>query len=258
MPTLTAVLALLLIGAVAGNAAAKPIVAVSASFDPEDRDLRAKFAQDLNGLATPEDFLARQFIAEFSTLGVFDFVHAPYDAATQLTLRVSSGAGPQRWPSADAELAIKVAGAPPVTMPLFARAYCGLPPCSPPTLADPEWYRRAFTRVIQQWPSGLFKTIALTRTASYQRGGKIRTVESVREFGQRSGELPTALFELLVGDYQVPVALCLDVNVQHWRGLGRDQGRGLPSTFQPTCWPAPVDADIPSIAGTLTLVRVFR
>lgn len=250
--------------ALAAPVEAKPIIAVTASFDHDsdflhrDSDFRRKLEEDLGRSAvTPEQFVAQQFINAFEPLGMFAFKRGGDPTAIKLILSLSSGSGPRRWPANDVELSIWVNSVRKVSITLFQRAHCGRPPCSPQSLADPAWYQQTFSRLIRQWPRGLFKGVVLTETARYEMGGRVRTRESVSEFGQRSGELPTALFELRVGHEQIPVALCLDVPGGQWRGLGKDQGRQLPPEYQPTCWVRPVSSAIDPGEGTLTLVRVF-
>jgi len=236
------------------------MIAVTATFDPQDRDLRDKLAADaatLPGRPTPESFIAQQFIDAFARLGLFRFEPGPGSGGTQLALHLSSGAGPRRWPNADVTLEISLAGEPPISMVLFRRAHCGAAPCSPTDLADPTWYAQLFEHVIRQWPRGMFKHIVLTTTAHQEPGGQVRTVESVTEFGQRGDNTPSALFELMVGDDQIPIALCRDAPHQRWRGLGRYQGRSLPPEYEPSCWIDGKPAVVLNGNGTLTLVRAF-
>lgn len=248
--------------AVATAVQAKPTITVIATIDNADANFWKRLALELknnNLKETPEQYIAEQFANVFSVLHMFRFiaVDGPTSSVT-LQLRLSSNAE-RPWPATDLMVTMDLSsgggGEQPIRFRLLQRAVCGRTTCVPRALVDPELYRSLFGEILRQWPPGMLHSVALTTTALYEKGGKIRTIEPLSEFGQANGGVPDALFEILFGTTQRQFAFCLEDRIGNWQALGKDQG-AMPVTM-PSCIVDAIRNVGSGSNGRVTLLRAF-
>lgn len=240
-------------------AQAKPTITVIATIDNADTNFRKRLTLELkdnNLKETPEQYIAEQFTNVFSVLRMFRFIAVDgLTSSLTLQLRLSSNAE-RPWPATDLMVTMDLSsGGEPIRFRLLQRAVCGSATCVPRALVDPALYRSLFGEILRQWPSGMLHSVALTTTALYEKGGKIRTIEPLSEFGQADDGVPDALFEILFGTTQRQFAFCLEDRIGNWRALGKDQG-AMPVAM-PSCIVDAIGNVRGGSNGRVTLLRAF-
>jgi len=247
----------------ASRAIAKPTIYVEVTIDAKEKRLREKLSRDLRLTQTQqtmEAFLADRFVETFSRLEMFTFVTVNVPGAHKLAITVTSRKtvppSGLRYPREDAVMVLVLDNASDAQqITLFEKCTCGTPPCAPADMSDPAWYGQRFRRAIQEWPSGLFKSIVLTRTARYENGN-VLAVEPITEFGQLDRRPPSAVFEISYGLSQRWFAMCRALKIDRWNTLGYDQGN--PQQFiAPVCVSSKVKDAPDGDNGEVTLLRAF-
>lgn len=208
-----------------------------------------------NPMPTVESFLSERLIKQLSKIGIFEFVPASDSIPPAMTL-VGSIVNTE-WPRrGDLVIRLKLGSEdeqPMVLVPSVS-ACNGALECRPPSFADELWYDEVFQRFVDQWPPGFLKSVVLTTTATYERGGVIRTDEGIEKFGQLDGGPPKALFDIAYGDnHRRTFVLCGATPTQPQKAVGHD----VPPTAA-TCVNLPSTNEPTGRNGKVTLFRVLR
>lgn len=148
---------------------------------------------------TIEEFLTQQLIAQFSAIEMFEFVPWTEGIDAKRTL---VGTIATSWPtSGGVTLRLRLGNEDDQPVELFSAVGCtSVAPCGPDSLTHPDWYKQAFQNLVQQWPEGFLKSVPLSRSAIYDEGGVVRTVEDLDHFDQAPGGPPRALFDIAYGN----------------------------------------------------------